>query len=206
MALSCLVSASDYHNGHPTHDQTVQNIQGDIFVGMKKPQELFYFFSIVNATLFKSVLKNRVAPLVTSAATLLSTPSNQPLAFLNIAFSQSGLTALGNTDNLGDTQFAGGMYADATSLGDVQTDYEPAFQGTSIHGVFLIGSDQSSYIDNLLSTINGYFGNSIAFKTQLSGAARPGSNAGHERTSSPSKPCSRSTLISERRFWLLGWN
>jgi deferrochelatase/peroxidase EfeB len=148
---------------------------------MKKPHELFYFFSITNAAAFKTALKSNVISLVTSAATLLSPSTSQPLAFLNMAFSQSGLTALGITDNLGDTQFAAGMYADAPSLGDVQSDFEAPFQGTSIHGVFLIGSNQTSYINDLLSTVTGYFGGSISFKSQLLSAARPGDQAGHER-------------------------
>jgi hypothetical protein len=148
---------------------------------MKKPKELFYFFSITNPTAFKTALKNNITPLITSAATLLSPPSSQPLAFLNVAFSQAGLTTLGVTDNLGDTQFASGMYADATALGDVQADYEAPFRGTAIHGVFLIGSDQTSYIDDLLSTLTGFLGSSILEKYRLSGSARPGDQAGHER-------------------------
>jgi hypothetical protein len=158
---------------------------------MKKPKELFYFFSISNVAAFKLALKNNVVPLVTSTATLLDTPSNQPLAFLNIAFSQSGLTQLGITDNLGDANFANGMFADATNLGDVPNDYEAAFKGTSVHGVFLIGSDETTHIENLLNSLTGFFGSSISLKYRLSGAARPGSQAGHEREffSSQFMPC-----------------
>jgi hypothetical protein len=156
-----------------------------VSVGMKKPKELFYFFSITNPKAFKTALKNDIVPLVTSAAMLLSPPSNQPLAFLNVAFSQSGLTTLGVVESLGDPQFASGMYADATALGDVRTDYEAPFRGTSIHGVFLIGSDQTSYIDDLLSKVTGLLGSSISEKSRLSASARPGDQAGHERKPRP---------------------
>ena len=152
-------------------------------VGMKKPVELFYFFHIANAANFKTALKTNVIPLVTSTATLISPAASQPLAFLNIGFSQSGLTALGITDNLGDTTFAAGQFADATSLGDVQSDWETPYAGTSIHGVLLIGSDLQTRIDALLSSLTGYFGASITKVTSIQGAARPGSQAGHERQS-----------------------
>lgn len=148
---------------------------------MKKPKELFYFFHINDATAFKTALRTQVAALVTSTAILVSPAASQPLAFLNIAFSSSGLNALGITDNLGDPNFAAGQYAEAAALGDVPEDWETAYAGTSIHGVFLIGSDTQSYIDNLLTTVTGYFGTSITEKTRLLGAARPGAEAGHER-------------------------
>lgn len=68
-------------------------------------------------------------------------------------------------------------------MGDVTADWESAFAGTSIHGVLLIGSDQQTYIDNLLATVKGYFGSSISESTRVQGASRPGTQAGHERES-----------------------
>lgn len=148
---------------------------------MKKPLELFVFFSISNPTAFKAALRSNVISLVTSTAQILSPPSAQPLAFLNIAFSQSGLTTLGITDNLGDPQFATGQFADAPNLNDDTSIWETVWKGTSIHGVMLIASDQQGYIDDLLTTIKGYFGTSMSVLTTLQGAARPGAEAGHER-------------------------
>jgi hypothetical protein len=148
---------------------------------MKKEKELFFFFEIKNAPAFKVALKNHVLPLVTSTQLLLSPPSQQPSAFLNIAFSSSGLAALGITDNLGDANFAAGQFANAEALGDVKATWDSAFAGRSIHGVFLIGSDEVSHIDSLLADVATYFGDSISEKSRLLGAARPGSHAGHER-------------------------
>ncbi|KAF8322306.1 peroxidase TAP [Clavulina sp. PMI_390] len=147
---------------------------------MKKPLELFYFFQINNAAGFKTCLKTNVVPLVTSTYQILSPPAQQPLALLNIAFSQSGLTTLGITDNLGDSQFAGGQWADATNLNDDTSTWEDVWKGTNIHGVFLMASDQQTYIDNLKSSIEGYCGSSISLLTSIQAAARPGSEAGHE--------------------------
>lgn len=111
---------------------------------MKKQKELFVFFHINNATAFKSVLKTYAAANITSIATLLSAPSAQPLAFVNLAFSQAGMTSLGVTDDLGDSDFTSGQFADADALGDDTSNWESAFQGTNVDGVFLIGSDDVS--------------------------------------------------------------
>ena len=108
---------------------------------MKKPVETFYFFHIQDAVGFKSALNGDI-PLITSVATLLSPPASQPLAFVNVAFSQSGLNTLGITDDLGDPFFTAGQFADADNLGDDTSQWETEFAGTNIHGVFLIGSDQ----------------------------------------------------------------
>lgn len=143
-------------------------------VGMKKPLELFYFFHINDATAFKAALRNNVISLVTSTRQIISPPAQQPLAFLNIAFSQSGLTALGITDNLGDSTFSAGQWADAANLKDDTSTWEDVWKGTNIHGVFLIGSDQQTYIDNLVTTLQGYLGSSITELTRVQGAARPG--------------------------------
>lgn len=125
---------------------------------MKKQVERFVFFHINNATGFRSSLKTYI-PQITSTATLLSPAAQQPLAFVNLAFSQTGLTALGITDSLDDTQFSSGMFADAPNLGDDMTQWLSPFIGTNIHGVFLIGSDQvlSLYSTCTSSTTSDWF-------------------------------------------------
>ena len=108
---------------------------------MKKQKETFFFFHIEDPTAFKTALGTYL-PHITSTATILSAPALQPLAFVNVAFSQTGLNALGITDNLGDSLFSAGQFADAPSLSDDMSQWEEPFKGTDIHGVFLIGSDQ----------------------------------------------------------------
>ena len=111
---------------------------------MKKQKETFYFFHINDAAAFKTALLSYVPDRITSTTVLLSPPSSQPLAFVNLAFSHTGLTTLGVTDDLGDPQFTGGQFADAPSFSDDTSQWEAPFAGTNIHGVFLIGSDQVS--------------------------------------------------------------
>ena len=117
---------------------------------MKKQNEKFVFFHINNAATFKSVLKTYAPANITSVATLIGPISAQPQAVVNVAFSHAGLGALGVTDDLGDSVFSGGQYADASAangLGDDTSTWEPAFKGTNIDGVFLIISDQVSKND-----------------------------------------------------------
>jgi hypothetical protein len=148
---------------------------------MSKKRELFFFFSIANATSFKSQLASDILPLVTSTSELLSV-STQPLTALNIAFSQTGLTALGATQSLGDSVFSNGQFAGVGRLGDPGTsNWVPGFAGTSIHGVILLASDTQANIDSTLASLKAALGGSINEIYSLQGAARPGNQAGHER-------------------------
>ncbi|KAJ7698711.1 hypothetical protein B0H17DRAFT_1050506 [Mycena rosella] len=158
----------------------LSNIQGDILIGMKKNKELFYFFSIVNPTTFKQKLKSNILPLITTTTQLLDV-STQPTTALNIAFSQTGLLALGIKDSLGDTAFAGGQAADSGTLGDPGTkNWVPQFVGTSIHGVILLASDSVNNINTQLFNIQAALGSSVKELYTLQAAARPGSEQGHE--------------------------
>ena len=108
--------------------------------------ETFYFFHINDASTFRTVLGSYLTN-ITSVATLLSPPSSQPLAFVNIAFSSAGLAALGIIDDLGDPYFAAGQFDDTFELGDDISQWESPFTNRGIHGVFLVGSDQVRCIE-----------------------------------------------------------
>ncbi|KAJ7636939.1 fungal peroxidase [Roridomyces roridus] len=158
----------------------LDNIQGDILIGMKKNQELFYFFSIADAAAFKPKLASDILPLITTTTQLLQV-STQPTTMLNIAFSATGLSALGITDSLGDADFAGGQFAALTALGDPgSTNWVPQFAGTNIHGVMLFASDTVANIDAAVASVESALGSSITKLYTLAGAVRPGSEAGHE--------------------------
>lgn len=177
------------HSGDQSTDERVS-------AGMKKPKELFFFYTINNAAAYKAALKKTVVPLVTSTATLIGPASGQPAALVNVAYSQSGLKKLNVNDNLGDSVFSAGQFADAANLKDnaPTTNWVKAFQGTSVHGVFLIASDQDASINSTLSKITTAFGTAITETHRINGAARPGNQAGHERMSS-SPASSNLTLI-----------
>lgn len=148
---------------------------------MKKNKELFFFFAINDVTTFKSKLKDEIHALITTTTQLLSV-STQPNTAVNIAFSQTGLTTLGITDNLGDSLFTAGQEADASALGDPgTTNWVTQFVGHGIHGVILLASDTLDNINTELANIQSIFGDSITEVYSLQGAARPGDQQGHER-------------------------
>jgi len=143
---------------------------------MTKKVEDFFFFQIKNVSCFKSTLSRNLQQ-ITSAKTILN-PSNTAPAMVNVAFSQSGLNALGVRDNLNDSVFSGGQFVDAANLGDPGTnDWIPAFKGTGIHGVFTLAYDNTVVFDKTLPGI------SVCIKQvyNLTGKMRPAPNEGHER-------------------------
>lgn len=148
---------------------------------MKKPVENFYFFQITDADAFKQTMRTTVLPLITSTATLVSPPAQQPNAYVNVAFSNTGLQTLDVTDSLEDSFFANGQFADAASLKDDVSTWQDVFKGTNIHGVFLVGSDTASNIDQTFSPVLQALQSSASVVLELQGAARPGNEAGHER-------------------------
>ena len=99
---------------------------------MRKNKELFAFFrmrcfftsgdlfaygsaDIDNPTSFKTKMQTDIASLITSTAQLISPQFDSPHC-INLAFSATGLNAIGVTESLGDDSFSGGQFADASSL------------------------------------------------------------------------------------------
>ncbi|KAJ7276838.1 fungal peroxidase [Mycena rebaudengoi] len=179
-AFGDLPTAAEAKDASTAVDLNLDDIQGDILIGMSKKRELFFFFSIQDAKTFKSHLASDILPLVTSTTPLLDI-STQPQTALNIAFSQTGLTALGVTESLGDSVFSKGQFKGADKLGDPGTgNWVPAFAGTKVHGVILLASDTQANIDSTLASLKAALGTSINELYSLQGAARPGEFAGHE--------------------------
>ncbi|KAF8579288.1 Dyp-type peroxidase [Ramaria rubella] len=162
------------------------NIQGDILIGMRKNKEVFFFFGIQSVPTFKSKLASDIYPLITSTAQLLDNTTTMPATLLNIAFSQSGLTTLGVSGGLVNSSdpFATGQANDSVNLGDPQpitNNWIPGFVDTnSLHGMFLICSNTTENVNAELAHIRAILGDSIVEIHRLHGAARPGSEQGHE--------------------------
>jgi hypothetical protein len=86
-------------------DALLNNVQGDVLVGMPKKTQLFFFFTIDNAQIydFRAQL-GKLIPLITTGAVVrrdrakitqhknTRAPGFTPVAETNIAFSQYGLT------------------------------------------------------------------------------------------------------------------
>ncbi|KZV93555.1 fungal peroxidase [Exidia glandulosa HHB12029] len=160
-------------------DIPINDVQGDIVVGMLKPQQIFYFFTIQDAATFKTHLSSDIAPIITSAQQMLDR-TKEPLVLLNMAFSQKGLQALGVADALGDQDFFNGQFSDVQGLGDVPGEWKQEFAGGNVHGVILIASDTKDLIEQQVTFIESTLGASIAKVYELDAAMRPNENAGHE--------------------------
>ncbi|KAJ7921946.1 DyP-type peroxidase [Mycena leptocephala] len=136
---------------------------------MRKPVELFFFFSISNTAAFKAKLKRDILPLVTSTTQILNNVTAAPSTLVNIA------------QQLNDPPFAAGQVNDVKSLSDPgTTNWVPQFVGTSIHGVILFGSDTEHSINRTLASLQSKLGNTITEKYSLRGAMRAPPNKGHE--------------------------
>ena len=147
---------------------------------MKKKEEIFFFFRVNNVKQFKSNLRSMSSKLTTT--TQILDVENQPNPLINVAFSQSGLTTLGIQDSLNDAFFSGGQFVDANNLGDPGTiNWVQQFKGTNMHGVFLLVSDEDSFLALQLAILKTHFGSSISGQYTLSAKVRPGDQEGHER-------------------------
>jgi Dyp-type peroxidase family len=178
----------------------VENIQGDILSGLPKKYETFVFFDIANANQFRQKLKD-VIPLITTAAQVLldldaiaakqakGDKSLIKLAGTNIAFSHTGLVALGiDPTTLGDQLFTDGQLKDSTAangLGDpvVPGSTEPAWDPSfkqPIDGCILITGDSLLTLAEREARLDKIFGVCVKKLFTVKGHVRSGAEKGHE--------------------------
>ncbi|TDL17953.1 Dyp-type peroxidase [Rickenella mellea] len=150
----------------PAPGLNLDDIQGDVILGIPKRVEWFLFFKIVNPADFKKHLKQLI-PAITTTNDIIKArkaiddhkkkgdPGLIKLSGINVSFSQKGLNALGITDNLADPPFAAGQFASAQAIGDqgqvVNGVFDPAwlpqFKGHDIDGLFLFAGDSEATIN-----------------------------------------------------------
>ncbi|KAG8796496.1 hypothetical protein FRC12_021129 [Ceratobasidium sp. 428] len=174
----------------------VENVQGDVMIGLPKKKEEFVFFVIRDASKFKTCLP-RLKIATTGDVQRAKENIDQarkrtpgcliPLPFLNIAFSQQGLNALGITEDIGDVPFSKGQFADAGNLGDEGTTdaegfhpkWESAFTNR-IDGVLLAAGESWKTVNYVVKAAVDTLGLSIHVVYSLKGSVRPGEEKGHE--------------------------
>ncbi|KAH8689858.1 dyp-type peroxidase family protein [Talaromyces proteolyticus] len=177
------------------------NIQGDIWPGLPKKYETFYFFQInkdkgpeENYEAFKGHLQELI-PSITTAQQALEArenikqhkgkvtvweeePCHLPVAHSNISFAERGLVKLGKK-GIKDISFVQGMYADLTAESRDETgDYKQPY--TSADGVFLVAGTGQNVVKAKVIQIEALFGDSITRLFTESGHPRPGHNSGRE--------------------------
>ncbi|KAF9498322.1 dye decolorizing peroxidase [Pleurotus eryngii] len=160
----------------------LDEVQGDILIGMKKPKQLFFFYSIRDPKKFKQVLAELIYPHITTTSQLICTTCPQPKALLNVAWTSKGLNKLNVFDNNLDPFFNMGQVPDANALGDNNPpqNWVPGLYMDKTDGVFLIASKDWAPIDSLLAQILSWLGSSIVEVHRLKGAHRTGAWEGHE--------------------------
>jgi deferrochelatase/peroxidase EfeB len=139
----------------------LDQIQGDVLIGLQKDHEVFLGFHIAQIPPFKTFLKHLVSEITTGKKVferelqlqaLKATGSKTRLTLIgvNIGFTFSGLQALGvlQLNKISDASFTAGLFARSASLGDpVAGEGAPANwklgKDISLHGLVIItGPDQ----------------------------------------------------------------
>ena len=179
-------------------------------MGLPKKTQTYLFFQIESARVHDfRVRLGKLLPLITTAAQVTedlkkiashkkkaaedkTTPSLLEMSGVNIVFSHKGLLELGIKEEIGDSAFDKGMFADAEFLGDkgitdankFNPDWVPAFKGV-IHGMILVSGECHATVAKKLKEIEGIFSVGAHDATiheviRIVGDVRPGKEAGHE--------------------------
>jgi Dyp-type peroxidase family len=197
-----------------SHDLTPQNlvgaavgidldqIQGDVLIGLQKFAEQFLFFEIKDIPGFKALLRRKIVSRITTTRTVKEREfhlrdhkaqghtDRLPNVGVNLGLTASGIGKLvpgtQNGQTLGDASFAAGAKAQARSLGDsVDANGKPAtwvpgFLNATIDGVFLITGGSNADVNGEGRTLLNILGPTISVSFQENGDVRPDLEKGHE--------------------------
>jgi Dyp-type peroxidase family len=180
----------------------LDQIQGDVLIGLQKFAEQFLFFQIKDFAGFKALLRKKIAHRITTTRTVqerefhLRDHKNQgnttplPNIGVNLGFTASGIGKLVPVTNQGQTlddpSFAVGAKSQAKSLGDpvdgsgIPTTWVPQFLNAAIDGVFLITGGTDADVNAEAKRLLGILGATVAVSFQENGDVRPGREKGHE--------------------------
>jgi Dyp-type peroxidase family len=175
----------------------IDEIQGDVLIGLQKCCECFVFFEIADVVEFKKELRQRVVQHITTTRDVqtrefqLRDLKNHgqkdpiPNVGLNLAFTSTGLQKLVPNTDFGDPSFHSGAISQAPSLGDPTTDgkldtWLTEFLSDRIDGVFLVTGGSESTVNSAAKNIVGILGQSITIIRDEGGKVRPGAERGHE--------------------------
>jgi Dyp-type peroxidase family len=177
------------------------NIQGDVWPGLPKKYEIFYFFQIQKDKgqeekyeVFKGHLQNFIPSITTAQQALDARKKTKHhkgkvtewegehghlhAAHSNISFAQRGLVKLGK-QGIKDISFVQGMFTDLTAESrDEASDYKQPY--TSADGVFLIAGSNKNRVEAKVKEIEALFGDSITKQFTESGHPRPDPHTGRE--------------------------
>jgi Dyp-type peroxidase family len=178
----------------PTLD--LDNIQGDVVVGLQKNYEVFLFFKIVDPLLFKRLVRLHVVSRITSARLAhrrdlilqsrqaLHRKSGDAMRGLNIGFTKEGLTEIiGAGRPTLDLSFEKGADNRETieKLHDPPTsDWLKEFVSDRIDGLLLLTGPSRSIVKFYYNDLLRLLGASIKVVYSEIGNTRPGAHRGFE--------------------------
>ncbi|KUL81850.1 hypothetical protein ZTR_09745 [Talaromyces verruculosus] len=176
----------------------LDNIQGDIWPGLSKKYEQFFFFQITSPDAFKLALKRLLAnkKITTSSDALKNRKriaefkASQPgvlqeLAAVNIAFTFKGMKKMFPEDGFKDDPFRKGMEADMVNEGrDKIEEWNDAFKASNggVEGVILVCGTEKKVKETTAALAKEYFNEARGIKhiITIDGRDRDGENAKHE--------------------------
>ena len=183
----------------------LDEIQGDVLIGLQKKFQLFVPFTIKDVPAFKSVLRREIARRITSTQDVKdrelmlaglkvqNIDTVLPLIGLNLALSGTGLKKLVPALGLGTGPFEALLKTpeaiagscDDPLAGGKPSTWDPSFlsaaDGGQIDGVFLVTGGAQHVVDAAWSAVKALIGATAAFPvTMPPGRVRPKAQAGHE--------------------------
>jgi Dyp-type peroxidase family len=168
----------------------LDDIQGDVPIGLQKDCEDFIFFKILDKGAFKLALRRDVIGRITSARRAqqrelaiaqrqrLGQTGRDPVPGLNLGFTKDGLTQLlGSQRPTFDTAFEHGADHSDTiaALHDPsRVDWLKEFVGDRIDGVFLVTAHDPAFLTFHRNQLLGFLGSGIKVVYSERGNTRPG--------------------------------
>jgi Dyp-type peroxidase family len=172
----------------------LDDIQGDVPIGLQKDFEDFIFFKILDRCAFKLALRRDVIGRITSARQVqqreqaierrqrLGQAGRDPMPGLNLGFTKDGLTQLlGPRHPAFDFSFERGADHPDT-IADLQdhSDWLKEFRSDRIDGVFLVTAHNRALLTFQRNRLLELFGSGITVVYSEMGQVRPGKERGHE--------------------------
>lgn len=176
----------------------LDEIQGDVLIGLQKNYESFVFFEIVDVAAFKNVVRRKLGLHLTTSADVAARERQiealqadghheiLPLVGVNLAFTAVGIGKLVPGADLGDNSFKIGAEKQAAIAGDPvdasgkPTRWKTGFIGSKIDGVFLVTGGTQAAVDDEVTQIRQWFGAALSVVYSETGHVRPGAEKGHE--------------------------
>ena len=174
----------------------LDDIQGDVLVGLQKHAEVFLFFRIADAAEFKALLRQQIAGRLTSTRRALDRELvamherqhrprvTHPWESLGLCFTKDGLNRLlGTGRTLLNPAFERGADNPATiaALNDPPIEnWLPAFRTDGIDGLFSLAGPNRRFVETHANHLRALLSGTILIVYAEMGHVRPGSQRGHE--------------------------